>query len=54
MMTTQILRYRLPSEELTSRVIRDMAEQTKWTFADWKERSRLVAPIPVAAARLFT
>lgn len=50
---TQILRYRLPSEELTSRVIRDMAEQSKWTFADWKEAFPAFAPIPLAAARLL-
>ena len=50
---TQILRYYLPGEELTGRVIRDMADQTKWTFADWKDALPSFAPIPLAAARLL-
>ena len=50
---TQILRYGLPGEELTGRVIRDMADQTNWTFADWKEALPAFAPIRLAAARLL-
>ncbi|SIN92017.1 hypothetical protein SAMN05444166_1615 [Singulisphaera sp. GP187] len=50
---TQILRYHLPSEEITRRVIRDMAEQTSWTFSDWKEALPPFAPIPLAAARFL-
>ncbi|WP_406700365.1 hypothetical protein V5E97_16255 [Singulisphaera sp. Ch08] len=50
---TQILRYHLPGESITGRVIRDMAEQTTWTFAEWKDALPSFAPIPLAAARLL-
>jgi len=49
----QVLRYHLPGEDLAKRVVRDMAEQTNWTFSDWKEALPSFALIPLSVARLF-
>ena len=47
-------RYNVPGEDLIGAVVRDMAEQTEWTYADWSAALPRYAVAPLVAARVLS
>ncbi|MCA1685626.1 MAG: hypothetical protein LC745_06495, partial [Planctomycetia bacterium] len=50
---SQVRRYALPSEDLLGPVIRDMAEQTAWSYKDWAVAIPRRTVAPLVAARVL-
>ncbi|MFO0953865.1 MAG: hypothetical protein U0835_22460 [Isosphaeraceae bacterium] len=50
---TETRRYALPAEDVVGTVIRDMAEQSEWSYAEWSAAVPRGTVAPVVAARVL-
>jgi|GEM_PF-2354086 len=50
---SEVMRYYLPNEDLIRRVIRDMADQSGWSFSEWSQALPSFALVPLTTIRVL-